>query len=100
VAGFFALGRRGKPAEAVADEAVEELLAFLDAPGAVDAHAADQLITLLALSPGESALTTTRITDHLLTNAEAIRQLTGRQVEIEGDPGGPGRALLRERCGG
>ncbi len=94
LAGFFALGRKGKPAEAVADEAFDSLAAFLAADGAVDPHAADQLITVLALSPGESRLTTTKVTQHLLTNAEVIRRLTGRSVTIEGDEGKPGRVTL------
>ena len=96
VAGFFALGRRGKPAEKVADEAVDELMEFLAGDGAVDPHAADQLITLLAPAPGRCALTTTRITQHLLTNAEVIRQVTGREVSIEGAPGEPGKVTLKE----
>ena len=94
VAGFFALGKRGKPAERVADEAVDELLAFLDAEGAVDPHAADQLITVLALCPHTSELTTTRITNHLLTNAEVIRRITGRKVTVEGELDKPGRVIL------
>ncbi|OPX23794.1 MAG: RNA 3'-terminal-phosphate cyclase [Planctomycetales bacterium 4484_123] len=94
LAGFSALGRRGKPAERVADEAVDELLAFLDADGAVDPHAADQLITILALCPRASQLTTTRITNHLLTNAEVIRQITGRQVTVEGELDRPGKVIL------
>ncbi len=43
---FVGLGARGKPAEQVADEAVDELLAYLDRPGAVDPHSADQLCCL------------------------------------------------------
>lgn len=82
-AGFYALGRRGKTAEKVADEAVDELLEYLDSPGAVDAHGADQLLTLAALVPGESRYLAQRATDHLRTNADVIGQLTGRAVEIE-----------------
>jgi len=94
VAGFFALGQRGKPAEDVAADAVEQLLAFLDSPGAVDRHAADQLITLLALSPSPGRLTTERITDHLLTNAEVIRRMTGRRVDVEGGVEKPGTVSI------
>jgi len=94
VAGFFALGARGKPAERVADEAVEPLLAFLQSTGAVDAHAADQLITLSALCPDESRFLTERVTDHLLTNAQVIRQMTGRNVRIEGEAGQEGMVTV------
>jgi len=94
VAGFFALGTKGKPAERVADEAVDELLEFLDVNGAIDPHAADQLITLLALSPEASELATTKITQHLLTNAEVIRQIAGREVTVTGKLGTPGHVTI------
>src|SRR5262249_51814938 len=42
---FFGLGARGKPAEQVADEAVDQVIAYLgEGPTAVDPHSADQLI--------------------------------------------------------
>ena len=91
IAGFFALGARGKPAEAVADEAVDALEAYLDADGAVDPHAADQLLVIAALDLEPTTYTTTAVTSHLLTNAEVVRRLTGREVTVEGDPGKPGR---------
>ena len=95
-AGFFALGKRGKPAEEVADEAVDQLLDFLSSEGAVDEHAADQLITLAALCPLQTAFTTRRPTAHLRTNAQVIRQLTGRSTRIEGPAEGPARVVLEE----
>jgi RNA 3'-terminal phosphate cyclase (ATP) len=94
VAGFWSLGKLGKPAERVADEAVDELLAFLDAPGALDPHAADQLMTLLALSPEPSELATTAVTEHQRTNAEVIRRITGRDVTVKGEIGRPGRIVI------
>lgn len=92
VAGFFALGARGKPAEAVADEAVDGLLEFLDSDGVVDVHAADQLLTLAAVCPEESYFYTQRISEHLRTNAEVIRRMTGREVELAMD--GPDVGLV------
>lgn len=96
VAGCFALGQRSKKAEEVADEAVAEMLAFIDSPGVVDAHAADQLLTVAALSPYESRFVTERITDHLRTNAEVIRQLAGRQIDIEDGERGSGVVTVRD----
>lgn len=90
VAGFFALGQIGKPAERVADDAVDALLAYLDAPGALDPHAADQVLAIAALCPEPSRYTTTAVTQHLLTNAHVVRQLTGRSVTVEGDLGQTG----------
>ncbi|RPJ56392.1 MAG: RNA 3'-phosphate cyclase, partial [Acidobacteria bacterium] len=47
--GFSALGRRGVPAEQVADEAVDALLEFVRADAGCDPHLADQLILPMAL---------------------------------------------------
>jgi RNA 3'-terminal phosphate cyclase (ATP) len=81
---FVGLGERGKPAERVADEAVEELLAFLDTPaGAVDPHSADQILLPLALAPGRSEFTVTAVTEHLRTNAATIAAFLDRAITIE-----------------
>lgn len=87
---FFALGERGKPAERVADEAVDELLAFLETEGAVDPHLADQLVLPLALAPGVSELSTSRVTRHLTTNADIVRRFLPVRIDLEGKPGAPG----------
>jgi len=87
---YFALGERGKPAERVADEAVDELDAFLTGDGAVDEHLADQLLLPLALAAGHSELRTASVTQHLLTNAEVVRAFLPREIRIEGNPGEPG----------
>ena len=71
---FVGLGERGKPAEAVADEAVAELLAFEAVErAAVDPHSADQILLPLAFAPGRSEFTVSEVTEHLRTNAETIR---------------------------
>jgi RNA 3'-phosphate cyclase len=88
---FFGLGARGKPAERVADEAVEQVLAFLDAEQAgVDPHSADQLVLPLVLAQGPSTFPVTMITSHLSTNVAVIRQFVERAVVCEGQEGDPG----------
>jgi len=94
VAGFFALGERGTPAEAVADQAMDALEEYLDGDGAVDPRAADQLLPVLALSMESSRYTTTKVTPHLLTNAEVVRHVVGRDVCVEGDIGRPGSVTI------
>lgn len=96
VAGYFALGKLHKPAEQVAQEAACNMLRFLKSEAAVDEHAADQLVTIAALCPAESVFTTECVTSHLLTNAEVVRQLTGRAVTIEGEEGSPGKVTIAE----
>lgn len=56
IAGFDALGEPGKPAEDVAGDAVTPAISFLDTNAAVDRHAGDQLLILLALSGGRVSL--------------------------------------------
>jgi len=76
-AGFHALGARGKPAEQVADEVVEEFLRFTQRQAALDRHLADQVLLYLARARGPSALTTEEVTSHLLTNLWVIEQFLG-----------------------
>ncbi|HZY87249.1 MAG TPA: RNA 3'-terminal phosphate cyclase, partial [Gemmataceae bacterium] len=92
---FFALGARGKPAERVADEAVDQAVAYLEAgPALVDEHSADQLVLPLALAEGPSEYTTARVTTHLTTNVAVIRRFIERDIVCEGEEGGPGRVRI------
>src|SRR5262249_34179730 len=88
---FFGLGARGKPAERVADEAVDQVLNYVHAaPAAVDAHSADQIVLPLALADGPSEFTVVEITPHLTTNIAVIRRFIDRDIVSEGKEGGPG----------
>jgi RNA 3'-phosphate cyclase len=87
---YFALGAPGKPAERVADEAVDSLLEFMQTDGAVDEYLADQILLPLAFAREKASLRTSRITNHLLTNATVIMQFLSTRIEIEGAVGGPG----------
>jgi RNA 3'-terminal phosphate cyclase (ATP) len=72
--GFNALGRLGKPAEAVADEAVEALLRHHSSPAVVDEHLSDQLLVPCALADGISTLVVGTVSPHLQTNAWVIEK--------------------------
>ena len=87
---YSALGARGKPAERVADEAADGLEEFLATDGAIDPYLADQLVLPLALARGVSELRTSKITSHLVTNAEVVRLFLPARIDIEGDIGAPG----------
>src|SRR5262249_47010101 len=88
---FFGLGARGKPAERGADEAVDQVLAYLDAgPGPVGAPSADQIVLPLALAEGPSAFRVSEVTSHLLTNIAVIRRFVDREIVCQGDEGNPG----------
>ncbi len=84
---FVGLGQRGKPSEEVADEAVNQLLAFEAVDeAAVDAHSADQILLPLALAEGRSIYTVSQVTDHLRTNALTIRAFLDRPILIDESP--------------
>jgi RNA 3'-terminal phosphate cyclase (ATP) len=82
-AGFSALGRRGLPAEQVADAAVEPLLAYLGSGAAVDAHLADQLVPFCALAAAASTFTCPAISLHLETVAWVVRQFLPVRIQLE-----------------
>ena len=90
VAGFSALGARGKRAEKVADEAVNELFSYLRTGDAVDPYLADQLILYMALARGRSSFTTSQISRHLLTNVWVVEQFLPVKFQVEGKLGEPG----------
>ncbi len=81
--GFSALGRRGVRAEAIADEAVDCLLAYLDSGAAVDDHLADQLVPFLALAGTPSTLTCPTRTSHLETVAWVVEQFLSARIKLD-----------------
>ena len=94
---FFSLGALGKPAERVADEAVDEALEFLASDGAIDHHLADQLVLPLALAAGESTIRTPDVTQHLVANAAIINTFLPDTVEISAGSGSVGVVCIHGR---
>lgn len=93
-AGFSAIGVRGKPAEQVAEEACRELLTHHQSGTALDPHLADQLLLPAALAQGKSEFTTSRLTRHLFTNAQIIKQMLNVPITIQGELDEPGRVQV------
>jgi len=91
---FYGLGALRKPAEIVADEAINELFQFLATDGAVDQYLSDQLILPLALAPGASEIRTSKLTQHLITNAEIVKLFLPVSIEIDGATDQPGSIRL------
>jgi len=87
VSGFSSLGARGKPAERVADEAVEEFLVHNERNAVFDKHLADQLIVYCALANGESRFTTSEVSNHLLTNKWVVEQFLPAKISVNGTLG-------------
>jgi RNA 3'-terminal phosphate cyclase (ATP) len=88
---FFGLGEKGKPAERVADEAVDQVVTFLASqPLGVDEHSADQIVLPLALAEGPSQFRVSAVSSHLLTNIAVIRQFLDRTISCEEPEGSSG----------
>lgn len=90
VAGFTSLGAKGKRAETVGEEAAEEVIRYIETDAALDPHLPDQLVLYLALCKEESVITTSSITEHLLTNLWVIEKFIDYRYSIDGKKGEPG----------
>lgn len=82
-AGFAGHGKKGKPSETVAEEACEAVLAHHQSGAPVDIHLADQLLVPLALAAGRSEFRTSRVTEHLRTNANVILYFIDAEITME-----------------
>jgi RNA 3'-terminal phosphate cyclase (ATP) len=92
---YFSLGKLGKPAERVADDAIDAFASFVETDGVVDQYLVDQLLIPLCISHGESQIRTSQITRHTITNAEIIRAFLPARIVIDGEPGQPGSITIR-----
>ncbi len=78
--GSYVLGKKGKRAEVVAQEALD-ILRKEDQD--VDQHLADQLLVYAALADGRTEYSTSTTTDHLKTNSEIIGKFIERELKVE-----------------
>ena len=92
-AGFSSIGALGKTAEDVAREACMDFFEYHKSNGAVEPHLADQLIPYIAMSPGPSSFTTTKITRHLMTNIWTVKHFIDADIRVLGKEGGEGKVV-------
>lgn len=95
-ASFSAYGRRGKPSEVVADEAVNAIEEHHASQAAIEIHLADQLLLPVSLAADPSEFTVARPTSHLRTNAWTIAQFEAADISII--EGAPCRVRIRPRA--
>jgi len=81
--GSDSIGEIGKTSEAVAREAVGELINEIDSKATVDIHMADMLIPYVALAKGESVYLTRMVSDHLETNVWLVEEILGVKFQVE-----------------
>jgi RNA 3'-terminal phosphate cyclase (ATP) len=94
IAGFTALGARGKRAEQVGEEAADAFIRYASTGAALDEHLADQIVLYLAMGGGRSDFTTSVVTQHLLTNLQVIGLFKDFPHAVEGEVGMPGRVKI------
>ncbi|GAB3677343.1 RNA 3'-terminal phosphate cyclase [Halopiger thermotolerans] len=89
IAGFAALGERGKPAERVGEDAADAANRFLERDDAapVDRHMADQLLVFLAIAGGRVRVP--EVTDHVAASRELLEDF-GASIDLDEDDGGDG----------
>jgi RNA 3'-terminal phosphate cyclase (ATP) len=97
IAGFSSLGERGKKAELVGEEAAKNLLDYYSTSACLDHHLSDQIVLYLAIAQDESSLTTSEISNHLLTNLWVMDKFLNVQYVIEGERGKPGRVTIKRK---
>lgn len=95
IAGFTSLGERGKRAETVGEEGAMELIEYCRSNAALDPHLSDQIVMYLSLCREESTFTTSRITDHLMTNLWVVGLFCRYDWSVEGEKGRPGKVTVR-----
>jgi RNA 3'-terminal phosphate cyclase (ATP) len=94
-AGFTAYGQKGLPAEQVAEAACRELLEYHDSEAPVDPYLADQMVLPMAMTEGESQVTTSQVTQHLLTNVWVVQQFLSRDISVQGTLGARGIVVVK-----
>ena len=92
---YTALGKKGKRAEKVAEEACIKFLSFLKSNGCIDEYMADQIILPLIFSTGYSEFTISKITNHLITNINTIKNFLNTDIILEGDLHREGKLVIR-----
>lgn len=95
IAGFTALGARGKKAEAVGEEAAEEFISYFASGAALDRHMADQIVIYLSLCAEESTFTVSAITNHLIANRWAIGLFHKIHYSMDGEIGAEGMIKIK-----
>ena len=95
MAGFSAIGERGKPMEQVAEEACAEFSRWWETDAACEEHLADQLVLPLSLAAGESRWSVSQVTEHLRTVLRVVEQFLPVEAVLEEQADGSGSIRIR-----
>jgi RNA 3'-phosphate cyclase len=81
--GSSSLGKRGKPAERVGEEAAEAFLAAIRSGASVDKYTGDNLVLWCSLAEKESEFVVDEMTLHTETTLELARIFTNAETSVE-----------------
>jgi len=95
LAGFSAIGERGKRMETVAEQACRAFREWWETGAACEEHLADQLVLPMALTSGESRWTTSRVTEHLRTVLWVVPRFLPLEASLTESPDGSGLVILQ-----
>jgi RNA 3'-terminal phosphate cyclase len=73
---------RPLPAERVAEEAADQLLAWIGTRAEIDDHLADQLVPFLALASGPSTFTCPTVSAHLRTVTWVVQHFLPVRIDL------------------
>ncbi len=77
------LGKKGEPAEKVAQNAVEKFMQEFDSNAGVDVHASDQIVPFMALAKGKSSFSCRLFSHHLQKSIEVTEDFLGVKFGIQ-----------------
>lgn len=79
------IGKMGKRAEDIGRKTAINLLREEQSGACLDEHMADQILPYLALAPGNSEVTVSRVTPHCETNMWVIEKFCRGRFEVQGN---------------
>jgi RNA 3'-terminal phosphate cyclase (ATP) len=91
VIGADSLGERGKPAEAVGEEAASKLVREIESNATVDRHLGDILIPYMAVAVGRSEIHVAELTLHTVTNIKVTETILDVRFQVEGNENEPAK---------
>lgn len=77
------IGKRGVPAEKIAEQAAKELISSIESQACLDKYMGDQIIPFIALAENKSKIKVEEITQHCKTNILVCEQLLGVRFNID-----------------
>lgn len=89
------MGQKGVRIEAVAQQAFQHCFEYMQSGANFDQFTVDQVLFTAAISEGESSFTTNKLTQRLLTQVWAIKQLMPIIITVKGQEGEPGLIKIK-----